>query len=133
MSEQAEVINVNACLLEDGAKVKRGSDELWTAMLAFDGGRDKDGQVVKGLRNEYQDIYDRELIAYEEEVIGSGNKLPAADGRAARVRVRVEKLNPELVANYRAREAQIASLKQMIANRKASIGAWQSILRGERD
>ena len=126
-----ETIDVIAALREDGQKVKAGSDELWKAMLAFDGGVDTNGELVKGLRNEYQDAFDRELIQLEDDW-PADKKLPAAEGRAAWARERVAKKDPELVANYRARDAQIAALRQMISNRKASIGAWQSILRGER-
>lgn len=132
MPEQAEPINVNACLLDDGLRVKEASTTLWQAMLEFDGGVDHNGEIHKGLRNEYQDLYDHELIQLEDDW-PADKKLPAAEGRAARARERVAKKDPELVAHYRAKDAQITALKQMISNRKASIGAWQSILRGERD
>lgn len=130
----SETIEILQALRSDRDKIDRAASELAKRSQELDGGIDLDtGEIVRGLRDRIEEVTDNELIAYEEEALGRGERLPAQDIRAAHVNRRVRAKHGELRDRFLAVEAHVLMLQRLIANRKAAIGAAQSILRGERE
>lgn len=130
---QVEPINVLAALREAHAQCHQLTGRLARASIALNGGFDLDtGERVKGVATEWQEAVDSELIAFEEEKMTAGEKLPPLDIRTARVTRRARAGNEELYAQFLALDAQVKMLQKTISNRKAEISAAQSILKGEK-
>lgn len=132
MSEQVEALTILHELERDRQRLNRAVTELFNVTLDFRGGVNKDGELVRGVADEFQHALDQELIALEERYLAEERKLPAVDIRTARVNSIVREKHPDLWVKFIALESQEKLLKQTIAGRKGAIGAAQSILRGER-
>ena len=127
----AEVIDILGQLRKDSIRIDKAATALYEKSQELEGGIDKAGQVVRGVRWEYEKAWDDELIAFEERYLSRDQRLPAQDVRNARVRRAVEKDNPELCERFHALEATVAQLQRLISSRKSAVSANQSILKGE--
>lgn len=120
-----EVIDILGQLRKDSQKIDEASQEL-------EGGIDrKTGEIVRGVRRDYDDAFDDALIDFEERYLAREQRLPALDIRTARVKKAVRTANPELSDSFYALEAYVNQLKRLISSRKAAVSANQSILKGE--
>lgn len=129
-----ETVEILQALRADREKIDRAAGELAKRSQELDGGIDLDtGEIIRGLRDRVQEVTDSELIAFEEEILARGERLPAQDIRAAHVTRRVRLKHGELRDRFLAVEAHVLMLQRLIAARKVAIGAAQSILRGERE
>lgn len=119
-------------LERDRQRLNAATSELYRVTLDLRGGIDQEGEVKRGVADEFQEVLDLELIDLEERYLKREERLPATDIRSARVNKIVREKHPELWSRFIALEAQEKSLRQTISGRKGAIGAAQSILRGER-
>ena len=114
--------------------VREASSRLYRETIELHGGIDAEtGEVIEGVESRWQAAYDEEIIRIEEQALGRGERVPAADLRAARARLRIRQRHPELYAEWLHRTATVEALGKFIAARKSVISALQSVLRGERD
>ena len=121
-------------LEEATTSLRAANDELYGLNVDLHGGIDATtGEVIGGIVTEYEAIYDRELIRIEEHALRSGSRVPAADLRAAKARLRIREAHPELVTAYIEKTARVDALGRWVANQKAVISGLQSVLRGERE
>lgn len=121
-------------LEEATTSLRAANDELYGLNVDLYGGVDATtGEVVGGIVTEYEAIYDREIIRIEEEALRSGSRVPAADLRAAKARLRIRETEPSLVVAYTEKTARVEALGRWIAGQKAVISGLQSVLRGERE
>ena len=127
----AEVIDILAQLRLDSTRIDRAATALYEKSQELEGGIGKDGEVIKGVRWEYDRVWDDALIEFEERYLARDQRLPAQDVRNARVRRQVERDNPELCERFYALEATVAQLQRLISSRKSAVSANQSILKGE--
>lgn len=121
--------------LEEAAlSVRDANNDLYRLNVELHGGIDATtGEVTAGLATEYEAEYDRQIISIEEEALAAGHRIPAADLRAARARLRIREHRPELVTAYIEKTARVEALGKWIAGQKAVISGLQSVLRGERE
>lgn len=121
--------------LEEATRsLKAANDELYSLNVDLHGGMDATtGEVIGGLVTEYEAVYDREIIRIEEEALRAGTRVPAADLRAAKARLRIRETEPGLVTAYTEKTARVEALGRWIAGQKAVISGLQSVLRGERE
>lgn len=129
---QVEELTILQELERDRQRLNAATSELYRVTLDFRGGIDQEGELRRGVADQFQDALDTELIAFEERCLAEERKLPATDIRTARVNKIVREKHPDLWTRHVALEAQERSLRQVISGRKSAIGAAQSILRGER-
>lgn len=121
-------------LREVSSAVQKANDELYSLNVELHGGIDATtGEVTPGLANEYEAAFDREIIAIEEGALAAGLRVPAADLRAAKARLRIREKSPQLIDAYRQKSARVDALSKWIAGQKAVISGLQSVLRGERE
>jgi hypothetical protein len=121
-------------LEEATASLRAANDELYGLNVDLHGGVDATtGEVVGGIVTEYEATYDRELIRIEEHALRSGVRVPAADLRGAKARLRIRESEPELVIAFTEKTARAEALGRWIAGQKAVISGLQSVLRGERE
>jgi len=129
-----EVINIHDELRKDHTRIGNAITALSSASRSFDGWLDQEtGELIKGVRQQYQDAYDDELVALEERYLSAETRLPAADIRRARVTKKLRRDHATLVDEYWTLEGTINNLQRTIAGRKVAISAAQSVLRGERE
>lgn len=129
-----EVINIHEELRKDHARIGNATSALAKASRAFDGWLDQDtGELIKGVRQRYQELYDDALVDLEERYLKDERKLPAQDIRKARITKQLRKDHPTLCDEYWSLEGTINNLQRTISGRKVAISAAQSVLRGERD
>lgn len=127
-----EVIDILGQLRKDSQKIDEAATELYKASQELEGGIDrKTGEIVRGVRRDYDDAFDDALIDFEERYLAREQRLPALDIRTARVKKAVRTANPELSDSFYALEAYCAQLQRLISSRKAAVSANQSILKGE--
>ena len=126
-----EVIDILGQLRKDSVRIDRAATALYEKSQELEGGINADGEVVRGVRWEYEKAWDDELIAFEERCNKRGERLPAVDIRTARVKRAVLEANPELCERFYALEATVAQLQRLISSRKSAVSANQSILKGE--
>ena len=128
-----EVIDIMAALRDDHTRISEATTMLAKATIKFDGWLDPEtGELVKGVRQRYQDAYDDALIDLEEDCLKEERKLPPADIREARIKKRLRRDQPNLLDEYWSLEGTVKNLQRTIAGRKVAIGAAQSILKGEK-
>lgn len=121
-------------LREVSTAVQEANDELYQLNVELHGGIDaQTGEVIPGIANEYETAFDREIIAIEEGALAAGIRVPAADLRSAKARLRIREKSPRLITVYREKSARVEALSKWIAGQKAVISGLQSVLRGERE
>lgn len=129
-----ETVDILKALREDHFRINNASTELVRCTRKLEGGFDHEtGEVVIGVRTKYQQAFDEALIDFEEKCLREDRRLPAQDIRTARVTRAVRQQHEELYAEFLALDAQVSMLQRTISNRKAAIGAAQSILKGEKE
>lgn len=129
---QAEPLTILQELERDRQRLNRATTELYQVTLKLRGGVDENSELVRGLADRFQEVWDQELIRLEERYLELGQRPPAEDIRTARVNKIVREKHRELWLEYIALESREKSLKQTISGRKAAINAAQSILKGEK-
>lgn len=129
---RVEELTILEELNRDRQRLDRAVSELYNVTIDLRGGLNTAGEFVRGSADEMQAVLDGELIALEDRYLQEGQRLPAADIRAARVNQIVREKHPDLWSRHLVLESRETALKQTISGRKAAIGAAQSILKGER-
>lgn len=127
----AEVIDILAQLRLDSTRIDRAATALYEKSQELEGGIGKDGEVIKGVRWEYEKSWDEQLLKMERIFNKIGQRLPAQDLRNAHVRQSLLEADPELCERFYALEATVAQLQRLISSRKSAVSANQSILKGE--
>jgi hypothetical protein len=121
-------------LREAADSLARANDELYNLQVELHGGIDAStGEVIAGLAAQYEAAFDREIIGIEEGAVAAGIRVPAADLRAAKARLRIREHSPELITAYREKTARVEALSKWIAGKKAEMSGLQSVLKGERE
>lgn len=121
-------------LREASESIQAANDDLYQLNLDLYGGVDAaTGEVSPGLAAQYETEFDRAIIAIEEEALAAGLRVPAADLRSAKARLRIRETSPGLVDTYREKTARVEALSRWIAGQKAVVSGLQSVLRGERE
>ena len=121
--------------LRDAAtSVQKANDELYKLQIELHGGIDAEtGEVISGIASQYESALDTEIIGIEEAALAAGMRVPAADLRSAKARLRIREKFPQLIDAYREKTARVDALSRWIAGQKAVISGLQSVLRGERE
>lgn len=130
----SEVIDILASLREDHARITDATTMLAKASIKFDGWLDPTtGELVKGVRQRYEEVYDDALVDLEERCLADGVRMPPGDLREARVKKQIRRDQPNLMDEHWSLEGTIKNLQRTIAGRKVAIGAAQSVIKGERE
>lgn len=128
----AEVIDILAQLRTDSARIDEAATELYKASQELEGGIDRrTGEIVRGVRWEYEQAWDDALLEMEATFNKRGERLPALDLRTARVKRTVLRDQTDIAERFYALEAYVAQLQRLISSRKSAVSANQSILKGE--
>lgn len=129
-----EALDILGQLRKDSQRIDEAATELYRASQELEGGIDrKTGEVVKGVRREYEEAYEDALIDFEERYLSREQKMPALDIRTARVKKAVRTAQPELDDKFFALTAYVNQLQRLISSRKSAVSANQSILKGEKE
>ncbi len=127
----AEVIDILGQLRKDSIRIDRAATALYEKSQELEGGINSDGEIVRGVRWEYEKAWDEQLLDMERVFNKIGQRLPAQDLRNAHGRRSLLETNPELCERFYALEATVAQLQRLISSRKSAVSANQSILKGE--
>ena len=126
-----EVIDILGQLRKDSIRIDKAATALYEKSQELEGGINQDGEIVRGVRWEYEKAWDEQLLEMERVFNKIGQRLPAQDLRNAHVRQALLESDPELCERFYALEATVAQLQRLISSRKSAVSANQSILKGE--
>lgn len=129
-----DVIDLN----ELASRTMSATDKLRLVSMRLHGHEDVDkatGEVTRtqGVKIEFEEKLDEELLAIAEPFIDAGKRPPAEDIRTAQARKRVKEKYPDLWDEVHILEATMRRLERWLRDARSATMARQSVLKTERE
>lgn len=113
--------------------IDRGADRLRDHMRDFEGWISDDGEIIEGVRFEYETLVADKAEEIFEDYEKDGKRPPSEAVRETRAKRIVEREQPVLAQRYRALAGSIEIGQRWLAQKRAALSGLQSLNKTERE